>query len=168
MAKTTFVTPEIIRHIVDTIVQAVNPKKIMVFGSCAREEAQWDSDLDLFVVMNTDLSFVDRALEIRNLFEQVPCPLDIVVYTPAEVAYWRTIPSSFVYQIFAEGRLLYDRTSEAVGQTVDTQTHLAKLTGIEPSGEVCPTVGMRTSEPVDYTDDAFQPLTGEELQDWGL
>ena len=38
MAKTTFVTPEMIWHVVDTIVQAVNPEKIMVFGSCAREE----------------------------------------------------------------------------------------------------------------------------------
>ncbi len=62
--------------------------------------------------MDTDVSFVDRALEIRNLFDKVPCPLDIVVYTPEEVAYWREVPSSFVHKIFAEGYVVYDRATE--------------------------------------------------------
>lgn len=31
-----------------------------------------------------------------------------------------------------------------------------------------PTVGTPTSEPVQYTDDAFRPLTNEELKGWGL
>ena len=122
MIKPAFVTPEIVDHVVGTIVRALDPEKIMVFGSCAREERQWDSDLDLFVVMGTELPFVDRSLKIRNLFERVPCPLDIVVYTPEEVAYWRDVPSSFVHQVLVEGRLLYDRTAEAVGQTVGTQS----------------------------------------------
>ena len=45
---------------------------------------------------------------------------------------------------------------------------VAKLTGIASSKAVRPAVGTRTSEPVRYTDDAFQPLTEKELQDWGL
>ena len=94
---------------------AVNPAQIIVFGSYARRETQWDSDLDLLVVMDTTLPFADRALMIRNLFAQIPCPMDILVYTPQEVAYWRDIRSSFAHQIFAEGQLLYDRTKEAVG-----------------------------------------------------
>lgn len=120
MKVSAFVTPEIIRQVTDTIVRAANPEQIMVFGSYAREEVAWDSDLDLLVVMDTNLPFVERALKIRNLFEQVPCPMDIVVYTPEEVAQWRNIPSSFIHQIFSEGRLLYDRTAEAIGQTVDS------------------------------------------------
>jgi len=122
MDKLPFVTPEIIQEIVDTIVQAVNPEKIIVFGSCAREDAQWDSDLDLLVVMQTELSLVDRALKIRDLFEHIPCPMDIIVYTPEEVANWRHVPSSFIHQILAEGRLFYERTTETVGQTVDSQS----------------------------------------------
>ena len=57
------------------------------------------------------------------------------------------------------------------GETVvilNSNVPVAKLTSIEPSEEMRPTVGMPTSEPVHYTDDAFQPLTEEELQDWGL
>lgn len=122
MDKLPFVTSEITQEIVDTIVQAVNPEKIVVFGSCAREDKQWDSDLDLLVVMHSDLPFVDRALKIRNLFKQVPCPMDIVVYTPKEVEDWGQVPSSFIYQILSEGRLLYERTTETVGQAVDSQS----------------------------------------------
>lgn len=122
MDKLPFVTPEITLGVVDTIVQAMNPEKIIVFGSCAREDAQWDSDLDLLVVMQTELPLVDRALKIRNLFEHIPCPMDIVVYTPEEVANWRQVPSSFIHQVLAEGRLLYERTTETVGQAVDSQS----------------------------------------------
>jgi uncharacterized protein len=122
MDKLPFATPEITQEIVDTIVQAVNPEKIIVFGSCAREDAKWDSDLDLLVVMQTELSLVDRALKIRNLFEHIPCPMDIIVYTPEEVANWRHVPSSFIHQILVEGRLLYERTTKTVGQTVDSQS----------------------------------------------
>ncbi len=42
-----FVTSEIIQHIVDTIVYALHPHKILIFGSCANKKMKWDSDLDL-------------------------------------------------------------------------------------------------------------------------
>ena len=45
---------------------------------------------------------------------------------------------------------------------------VAKLTGVEPSGVARPKVGMLTSGPVHYAEDAFQPLTDEELEEWGL
>lgn len=117
-----FVTPEIIQYVADTIVRAVNPEQIFVFGSHAQNSAQWDSDLDLFVVMDTDLPFIARALKIRNLFDPLPCPMDIVVYTPEEVAYWRDLPSSFVHQVLTKGQLLYERTAKKVGQAVDSKS----------------------------------------------
>lgn len=45
---------------------------------------------------------------------------------------------------------------------------VAKLTGVEPSEATRPKVGMRTSESVRYTEDAFQSLTDEELKEWEL
>ena len=114
-----FVTIERIQRVVDAIVRIAQPDKILVFGSCCRHNMKWDSDLDLFIEMDTDLPFSDRALAIRNLFEEVPYPLDIVVHTPEEVARWREVPSSFVHKIFAEGRVVYDRFAKASGQPVD-------------------------------------------------
>jgi antitoxin (DNA-binding transcriptional repressor) of toxin-antitoxin stability system len=45
---------------------------------------------------------------------------------------------------------------------------VAKLTAFEPSTLTRPKAGTRTSEPVHYTEDAFQPLTNEELETSGL
>ena len=69
MNASAFVTPETIRHVTETIVRTVNPEQIIAFGSYTLEEIQWDSDLDLLVVMETNLPFVERGLKIRNLFE---------------------------------------------------------------------------------------------------
>lgn len=45
---------------------------------------------------------------------------------------------------------------------------VARLTPVEPSGTTRPKVGTPTSGPVRYTEDAFQPLTDDELAEWGL
>jgi predicted nucleotidyltransferase len=109
-----------ITDVVDTIVRARHPERIILFGSHADGTNAWDSDLDLLIVTETDLPPVDRVLEIRRVFKQAPCPLDIQVYTPAELEYWKEIPSSFVHQILTQGRTLYERTpgnsGAAVGQ----------------------------------------------------
>lgn len=50
--------------------------------------SEWDSDLDLLVVWQTDLPLLERAVETRRLLvEGIVCPLDIVVYTSDELAY---------------------------------------------------------------------------------
>ena len=47
------------------------------------------------------------------------------------------------------------------------KTPVAKLTAIEPSRTHRPEVGSRTSGPVSYAPDAFDPMTDEELAEWG-
>ena len=97
--------------VVETLVRAHPFERIVLFGSHATGHGQWDSDLDLLVVWQTDLPPLERALETRRLLEGIDCPLDIVVYTPAELAYWQQAPSSFASQILAEGITLYERNS---------------------------------------------------------
>ena len=51
---------------------------------------------------------------------------------------------------------------------VNGNTPIAKLTAVAPRSNQRPKVGTRTSQPVRYTTDAFAPLTGGELKEWGL
>jgi len=44
----------------------------------------------------------------------------------------------------------------------------AKLTATQPVGAVRPPAGTVTSGRVSYDNDAFRPLTDEELKAWGL
>ncbi len=57
------------------------------------------------------------------------------------------------------------------GETIiilNGSTPVAQLTAIEPSAGRRPKVGTRTSPPVRYASDAFEPVTDDQLKDWGL
>ena len=89
------------------IVEAFHPKRIVVFGSVARGEAGPDSDLDLFVEMDSDLQPVERGIAVRRVLRDVGFPMDIFVYTPAEVAEARTRFGNLMTYIDTEGKVLY-------------------------------------------------------------
>ena len=104
------VTPGIIDHVVHTIVAEFHPHRIILFGSQARGDADAQSDLDLLVEMDTDLPRREQARHIRRAFNPYPCPMDIIVYTPAEVKRWAQAPASLVATALREGRILYGRS----------------------------------------------------------
>ena len=103
------ITPQLTEAIIDRIVGMIHPEKVLVFGSCAREQPGIDSDLDLLVVMNTDLPKFKRGALIRGLFKPQPCPMDILVYTPEEIDYWIGTTNHIITEAFATGKVYYER-----------------------------------------------------------
>jgi predicted nucleotidyltransferase len=99
----------LLEHITRTIVEKFNPRRIVLFGSRARGEAGPDSDLDLFIEMETTDRPPDRAVEISSVFGLRPWSMDLVVYTPEEVSRLRGIHGTLLSLIEAEGKLLYER-----------------------------------------------------------
>ncbi len=59
-------------------------RRLFLFGPLATAEVHEWSDLDLVVVMETPLGFLDRGLEVRRLVRP-GVGTDIVVYTPEEL-----------------------------------------------------------------------------------
>ena len=102
-------TSQTLELIVETLVRAHPLERIVLFGSHATGHSQWDSDLDLLIVWQTELPPLERVLETRRLLAGIDSPLDIVVYTPDELNYWKQAPSSFASQVLAEGTTLYER-----------------------------------------------------------
>jgi predicted nucleotidyltransferase len=103
------VSEETIRHIVEVITTHLSPRRVILFGSYARGEAGPDSDLDLFVELDPPLPARGRSRRIKQLFDPYPCPMDIVVYSTEEVAYWKQAPASLVASVLREGKVLYER-----------------------------------------------------------
>ena len=99
----------LLEHVTKTIVEHFHPKRIVVFGSHARGEASPDSDLDLFIEMDTPRRPPDRAVEVSEVFGLRPWSMDIIVYTPEEVRRLRHVNGTILSVIEKEGKVLYEQ-----------------------------------------------------------
>jgi predicted nucleotidyltransferase len=101
------ITPAQIAAAVERITQAARPERILVFGSQARGEGREESDLDLLVI-ETDVP--DRAAEmvrLRRLLRPLRIPVDILVYSRAEVERLGNQPGSALFWALREGKVVY-------------------------------------------------------------
>ncbi len=103
------VTDDLLKEITRKIVDRFHPEKIILFGSHAWGDPQPDSDLDLFVVMESDLSRARRAARIALECRPRLLAMDIVVRTPDEVGKRLEMRDPFIKRIFEDGRILYAR-----------------------------------------------------------
>jgi predicted nucleotidyltransferase len=97
-------TPE---EVTERIVEHFAPERVVLFGSCARGTATDESDVDLFVEMESDKRAPERIAEVLSLFGLRPWSLDVVVYTPEEVRRIAGKPGTFLARIEAGGRTIY-------------------------------------------------------------
>jgi len=98
-----------INGVVQAIAENFRPEKIVLFGSYTSGRPTADSDLDLLVVMDTDRPPHRRASPIRLLFRPMTCPMDVLVFTPAEVAKWKGTVSHIITEAFENGEIVYER-----------------------------------------------------------
>ena len=101
---------ETVEAVVATIVRGCNPHRVILFGSAANGQWTPDSDLDLLVIADSALPRHRRAAALRLLFDPYPCPMDILVYTPAEVQRWRDSANHIVAEALRTGKVVYERT----------------------------------------------------------
>jgi len=96
-----------LESIAKTLRDALHPERIVLFGSLANGTARDESDVDLLIELDTDLSPADRARAVSRLFPDRRWSLDALVLTPAELAAARRSPASVLAAIERGGRVLY-------------------------------------------------------------
>ncbi|MBU4292623.1 MAG: nucleotidyltransferase domain-containing protein [Actinobacteria bacterium] len=99
----------IIKKITDKIKKAVDPEKIILFGSYATGKQKIESDLDILIIMNSNLPRYKRSVPIYKALAGVLIPKDIIVYTPEEVEDWKDVPQAFVTTAVSKGKVLYEK-----------------------------------------------------------
>ena len=105
------VNEELLQEIVKRIVSAIEPKKIILFGSWAYGKPHEGSDLDILVIVER-LSTSSRRKErikIRTILQDIMISQDIIVATVKDVEEWKNVPQSFLTSIIKKGRVIYEK-----------------------------------------------------------
>ena len=98
-----------LENVIERIVQALNPEKIILFGSYAYGDPGIDSDIDLLIIMKSEERPAIRSAQVSKLIRPRPFPMDILVRTPDEIDKRLKIGDRFIEEIISRGRILYDR-----------------------------------------------------------
>ncbi len=98
---------EIVRRVVET----AQPEKIILFGSWARGDARPGSDFDVLVIQEASEPSYRRDAPLYVALADLPVEVDVLVYTPEEVAEWSQVLQAFVTTAAREGKTVYERNS---------------------------------------------------------
>lgn len=100
---------EALNHILRVLTTQYQPDKVILFGSMANVEVGEWSDLDLAIIKDTSLPFIQRLEEVALLC-RVNVGVDYLVYTPQEFEQMIAERNPFVVnEIVRKGIVLYER-----------------------------------------------------------
>lgn len=101
---------------------SVDPYRIVLFGSAASGEQVTESDIDLLVILDSQvvpLTYGERMatrIAVRDSIREINrrLPIDLVVYTRAEYDLLKKRGASFLDGIESSGKTLYEKSSKSV------------------------------------------------------
>jgi len=98
---------QILQDLVEKIVIAVQPLRILVFGSAARGSEHPDSDIDLLVVMPEGVRRRKTAQQLYRQLRGIGVPFDILVVTPGDLEKHKNNLGLIYHTVLREGRQVY-------------------------------------------------------------
>ena len=102
-------TDKEINQLVERIVARIQPQKVIIFGSYAKGTATIKSDLDIFVIKETDLPMANRADDLKPMLSNSLIPVDVHIHTPEEVEEYGQEPYSFINSILKSGKTVFEK-----------------------------------------------------------
>ena len=72
------ISSEILERVVDRLVEAFSPERIILYGSYAEGLATRDSDLDFLVITSHPITRREEQERLRGSFDDVPIPVQVI------------------------------------------------------------------------------------------
>lgn len=98
---------DIIQNILEKLIAAYAPQKIILFDSYAYGAPTPDSDLNLLVIMDTNLPPLERYVRLRQVIGPLDIPVDIFVLTLEEFEETKDVIGGLAYAPAKYGRVVY-------------------------------------------------------------
>jgi predicted nucleotidyltransferase len=102
------VDAKLMDEIVRRIVGVIQPEKVILFGSRARDAARPESDIDLLVIAKSTQPRYRRSAPLYGALSDILISMDILVYSPEEVKEWSDVRQAFVTTAIREGKVIYE------------------------------------------------------------
>jgi uncharacterized protein len=97
-----------LRRLIAPVLERKGALKAILFGSFARGTADRRSDVDLLIVDDERLRYLDRLTKyFDELSVVIPQPLEVFVYTQSELADLGS--RHFIKRALDEGQVIYER-----------------------------------------------------------
>jgi predicted nucleotidyltransferase len=103
----TFLIENVLDKTIKRILEVVQPRKILIFGSAYRGDMHDDSDIDLLVIVSSGTHRRRTAHTIYRNLIGVGFAVDIIVVTEEDVEKYRNNPGMIIQHVLEEGRVLY-------------------------------------------------------------
>ena len=97
----------VLDEVVKRTVKAVQPLRIILFGSAARGTMGQDSDLDLLVVVPDGVHRRRTAQAVYKSLRGIGFAKDVVVVTESDIREYGDNPSLIIYPALRQGKELY-------------------------------------------------------------
>ena len=104
-------TDELIRPILEIIIQEASPEKVILFGSRATGKSRPDSDFDFMVVVKgiQNEREISRKINRALLDHKIPYSVDVVVVRDSTFHKHEDSPFYVYHQAKLEGKIYYER-----------------------------------------------------------
>jgi len=105
------INQSVLDEVTRRLVSALDPDKVILFGSRARGDERPDSDIDLLIIRASDEPKHQRIIRAFRALRGMGVPKDILWVTPEEMDDWREIGNHVVNRGLKEGKVLYDKNA---------------------------------------------------------
>ena len=103
------ISSEILERVVDRLLQAFNPKSIILYGSYAEGLATRDSDLDFLVITSQPLPRREEQERLRGSFDDVPIPVQVITISKEEFEETRDVIGRIAHPADKYGKVICEK-----------------------------------------------------------